>query len=211
MSAAESAYIVLEEKIVLTQLKPGKLYSEKELVEASGFGRTPVREALQRLQIEGLVQIRQRLGVQITEVDADVQLKLLEIRRPLQNFIAEYAAIRATEKDRSGIREFARNLEISGHRDASSKAQALKAVRAAHDLIISACHNEFAMKTMRIVQSMSRRFWVYHIRPSDFREAAALHARLLVNIADGDANASIDSSNALIDYLENFARQTKEW
>ena len=211
LSAAETAFQKLEELIVLAELKPGQLYSEKELVQVVGYGRTPVREALQRLQIEGLVRIRQRRGIQITEVDADVQLQLLEVRRPLQNFAAEYAAIRATDQDRAAIRKFAHTLELSSRNDASSKAQALDAVRQAHDLIISACHNEFARNAMRIVQGMSRRFWVYHIKPSDYRKAATLHADLLANIADGNVEASVDASNALVDYLEGFARKTKEW
>ncbi|MBG10075.1 MAG: GntR family transcriptional regulator, partial [Gammaproteobacteria bacterium] len=51
-SDAESTFQKLEEMIVLTELKPGVMYSEKELAEVVGFGRTPVREALQRLEIE---------------------------------------------------------------------------------------------------------------------------------------------------------------
>ncbi len=64
---------------------------------------------------------------------------------------------------------------------------------------------------MRIVQSVSRRFWVYHIKPDDFKEAAKLHANLLNKIAEGDTEASVQASQALMDYLEEFARNTKSW
>ena len=110
LSDAEATFQKLEEMIVLTELKPGVMYSEKELAEVVGFGRTPVREALQRLEIEGLVAIKQRRGIQITEVNADVQLRLLEIRRPLQNFAAEYAAIRGTDEDRRIMQTFGEEL-----------------------------------------------------------------------------------------------------
>ena len=211
LSAAEQAYRELEELIVLTDLNPGQLYSEKELESASGFGRTPVREALQRLQTEGLVEIKQRRGIQITAIDADIQLQLLEVRRPLQNFIAEYAAQNSNEQDRSKIRALATELKSFSKNGVPTKAQALSAIRNAHDAIVSACHNVFATKTMRIVQSVSRRFWVYHIKPDDFKEAAKLHSNLLNKIAEGDTEASVQASQALMDYLEEFARNTKSW
>lgn len=211
LSDAEATFRKLEEMIVLTELKPGVMYSEKELAEVVGFGRTPVREALQRLEFEGLVAIKQRRGIQITEVEPDVQLRLLEIRRPLQNFAAEYAAIRATEEDRQTMRTFGEELLEASKAPPASRPQALSAVRTAHDLVVEACHNEFSKKTMRVVQGLSRRFWIFHMKKEDFNIAAELHARLLLDVANGDTTAAIAASNALVDYLEEFARQTKEW
>lgn len=211
LSDAEETFRKLEELIVLTDLKPGVMYSEKELAEMVGFGRTPVREALQRLEIEGLVKIWQRRGIQITEVDADVQIRLLEVRRSLQNFAAEYAALRATDEDRAQLRKFGETLILSSQSSPTSKADALSDVRYAHDLVVAACHNEFVQKTMRNVQSLSRRFWIFHMKKEDFNIAADLHARLLISVADGDSKVAVAASNALIDYLENFARDTKEW
>ncbi len=211
LSDAEATFQKLEEMIVLTELKPGVMYSEKELAEVVGFGRTPVREALQRLEIEGLVAIKQRRGIQITEVDADVQLRLLEIRRPLQNFAAEYAAIRGTDEDRRIMQTFGEELLEASKAPPASRSQALSAVRTAHDLVVDACHNEFAQKTMRVVQGLSRRFWIFHMKREDFNIAAELHARLLLDVANGEAVAAVAASNALVDYLEAFARESKEW
>ncbi len=211
LSDAEATFRKLEELIVLTELKPGVMYSEKELSALVGYGRTPVREALHRLEIEGLVEIKQRKGVLVSGVDADVQLRLLEIRRPLQNFAAEYAAIRADEADRARMREFSEELVTASKAPPASKAQALWAVRRAHDLVVEACHNEFARKTLRIVQGLSRRFWIFHMRREDFNRAAELHASLLSEVAKGDASAAVGASNALVDYLEAFARRTRVW
>jgi len=211
LSDADETYQKLEELIVLTELKPGVMYSEKELAALVGFGRTPVREALQRLEIEGLVAIRQRKGIQITEIDPDQQLELLKIRRPLQNFAAEYAAVRATKEDREIMNAFANALQEVSDTTPTSRAQALTAVRRAHDLVVEACHNEFALKTMRIVQGVSRRFWIFHMAREDFNIAAKLHAQLLLEVANGDSTAAIEASNALVDYLETFAERTKEW
>lgn len=211
ISDAELTFQKLEELIVLTELKPGVMYSEKELADLVGFGRTPVREALQRLAIEGLVVIKQRKGIQITEVDPDVQIQLLEIRRPLQNFAAEYAAKRASKSDRLAMNRFAAELEKATAKAPATRAQALAAVRKAHDLVVQACHNEFALKTLRIVQGLSRRFWIFHMKREDFFPAADLHARLLREVAQGDVKKAINASNALVDYLEDFARDKKVW
>lgn len=210
-TVADKTYEKLEELIVHTELKPGVMYTEKELSELVGFGRTPVREALQRLAIEGLVTIKQRRGIQITDVDADTQFRLLEIRRPIQNFTAEYAARRATEEDRRQLNSFADELDAALVGGPATRAQALAMVRRAHDLVVSASHNEFVVKTLRIVQGLSRRFWIYHMKREDFIPAAKLHARLLREVAKGDVDGAIAASNALIDYLEGFARQTIRW
>jgi DNA-binding GntR family transcriptional regulator len=211
LSDAKITFQKLEEMIVLAELKPGVMYSEKELSEAVGFGRTPVREALQRLAYEGLVDIKQRRGIQITPVDPDVQLRLLEIRRPLQNFAAEYAAIRATDEDRQAMKRFSEELWETSKAPPASRSQALSFIRTAHDLVIEACHNEFSKKTMRVVQGLSRRFWIFHMKKEDFNIAIKLHAQLLLDVANKDTVAAIAASNALVDYLENFARETKEW
>ena len=211
LSAAEQAYLQLENKIVLLELNPGQLYSEKELVEIVGIGRTPVREALQRLQIEGLVNIQQRRGIQITQVDANEQLALLQMRRPMQNFVVEHAALHAIDADREQLGQLAEKLVQAGSQGVPNKAMALDLVREAHELMLRACHNEFAIKTMRIVQGVSRRFWVYHLKPTDFNEAAQLHGQLLQSIAAGSTSKALNYSNLLIDYLETFAKRTTSW
>lgn len=211
ISDAEATYRRLEELIVLTELKPGVMYSERALSELVGFGRTPVREALQRLAIEGLVQAQQRRGIQITEADPEAQLRLLEIRRPLQNFAAEYAARRASEEDRERMRVFSGELGVMGETSRGSRAEALYAVRRAHDLMVEACHNEFALKTLRIVQGLSRRFWIFYMHREDFGVAMGLHRDLLREVADGDVGGAIGASDALVDYLELFARERRDW
>ena len=55
---------------------------------------------------------------------------------------------------------------------------------------------------MRVVQGLSRRFWIFHMKREDFNIAAELHARLLLDLANGEAVAAVAASNALVDYLE---------
>ena len=211
LSSADKTYQKLEEMIVLTELKPGVMYTEKELSELLKVGRTPVREALQRLSLEGLVNIIQRRGVQIAEVDAAIQLQLLEVRRVIQNLASVTAAQRATDNDRQAMLTFARELEVSIEEGIPSRAHALLNVSTAFDLVMKASHNPYVDKTLGIVRGVSRRFWIYHLRRNDYAQGAQYYARLLRAVAGGDADDATAASNALIDYLETFARETVDW
>src|SRR5258708_9067329 len=86
-SLTELAYAHLEELIVTLKLAPGRVVSEGELSVLTGIGRTPIREALQRLARERLVSILPRRGIIVTEINVGSQLKLLEVRRELERLI----------------------------------------------------------------------------------------------------------------------------
>src|SRR3990170_3225564 len=84
----EQAYYRLEEMIVTLELAPGAILSEQALSSELGIGRTPVREALQRLSREGLVVVLPRKAIIVTETDPKRQLLVLEVRRELERLLA---------------------------------------------------------------------------------------------------------------------------
>src|SRR5580698_7581353 len=84
VTLTERAWRALEEEIVTLRIPPGSVVSEAGLSARLGLGRTPVREALQRLANEGLVQILPRRGIIVTEIDVAAQLRLLEVRREIE-------------------------------------------------------------------------------------------------------------------------------
>src|SRR4029079_11997900 len=94
------------ERIVTLQLLPGTVLSEQALALRLKIGRTPIREALQRLARDGLVVIMPRRGIMVSEINLKLQLRLLEVRRELERLMASLAAERATTAER---REFAEN------------------------------------------------------------------------------------------------------
>ena len=100
-SLTDRAYADLEEMIVTLQLAPGSAVSELELASYLGIGRTPIREALQRLARERLVTIVPRRGIFVSEINVTSQLRLLEVRRELERLIARSAARRATDVERT--------------------------------------------------------------------------------------------------------------
>src|ERR1700749_2613530 len=100
----EKAYRALEEEIVTLRIPPGTVVSEAILSRRLGLGRTPVREALQRLAREWLVVIMPRRGIMVSEIDPVRHLRLLEARREIERFLARSAAKRATSVQRAQFR-----------------------------------------------------------------------------------------------------------
>ena len=76
-SLTDQAYQELEERIVTLQLQPGEVLSETALSEQLGIGRTPIREALQRLAREGLILILPRKGILVSEINPSKQFLVL--------------------------------------------------------------------------------------------------------------------------------------
>jgi DNA-binding GntR family transcriptional regulator len=110
-SLTEQAYRVLEEEIVTLRLKPGSILSEHSLSATTKFGRTPIREALQRLAREGLITILPRKGILVSDINPRNQLLLLEVRRELERLLSRTGAERATAMQRAGFQGIARGMD----------------------------------------------------------------------------------------------------
>jgi DNA-binding GntR family transcriptional regulator len=207
-SQTDLAYERLSEAIIGLDLKPGALYTEAQLAEFVGLGRTPVREALHRLIREELVSTRRNRGIQVTPIDVIRQLQLLDVRRALERLLAERACAQATEQER---REMLRLADVTEASAADNDIKAFLAVnRDVQDLKARAAHNEILQSTMDLFFGLSRRFWVaYSPRiPESLQTASRLHARVLRAIAVADRDAAASSTNELLDFLEEFTRRT---
>lgn len=204
-SLTDQAYRRLEELIVTLQLAPGQLLSEPELVRDLGIGRTPVREALQRLAHEGLVVILPRRGMLVSEINHTRQLALLELRREVERLIARRAAQRATAAERVAFSELADNLEDTAENN--DDVAFMRFDLQFNRLTVDACRNEFAARTMHLIQGLARRFWYQHYQKAlDLSRCARLHAAVARAIADGNEDAAAAASDALIDYMAEFTR-----
>ena len=116
-SLTDQAYRRLEELIVTLQLAPGSVVSESALSKRLGIGRTPIREALQRLARERLVVVLPRRGIMVSDINVSTQLRLLEARRELERLIARRAARRASDAERQRFREIADGMTEAAHKD----------------------------------------------------------------------------------------------
>ncbi len=204
-SLTERAYRILEEEIAMLRLAPGAEVSEAVLSRHCGLGRTPVREALQRLSREGLVKVLPRQGIIVTEIDVARQLRLLAVRREIERLLARAASRLASPAQRKHFADIADGMEAAaiGNDDGSF----MRLDRAFNLLLLEAGQNEFAAGAMTLMNGLSRRFWYMHYREvADLARAARLHAAIARAIADGEADIAAQASDRLVDYIEEFAR-----
>ena len=205
----ERAYTEIEELIVTLQLEPGEAVSEHMLAERLGIGRTPIREALQRLARERLVTILPRRGVVVSSIDVRSQLRLLEVRRELERLVARGAARRASAEERGRFTELARQFERAA-RTGDDKTF-MRVDREFNELCLAAVRNEFAAGAMGLMNSLSRRFWFHHYKQAaDMPETAKLHADIARAIAAADEKGAAAALDRLLDNIEAFTRATVE-
>jgi DNA-binding GntR family transcriptional regulator len=203
----ERAYQELEERIVTLQLKPGEFISEYALAHDLKIGRTPIREALQRLSREDLVTILPRKGILVSETDPRKQLLVLEVRRELERLVSRLAAQRATEQQRRQFSTIAADMDRAAK--TNDDIMFMRLDRELNRLITAATQNDYAARAMRFLQGHSRRFWYLHYKQAaDLPLCARLHADQARAVAAGDGKAAAAASDRLNDYVVSFTRAT---
>lgn len=203
----QEAYRRLEEMIVTLELAPGTLVSESILSRQLGIGTTPIREALQSLAREYLVDIIPRRGVVVTTIDIRRQFEVLETRRELDRLLSSAAARRSSAIERKG---FVENLERTRRAIAANDVREFLRLDAElNQLLSKAARNATAAALASTLHTVSRRFWFYHHNPQTaLVEIGPLHADLVEAIASGDPALAGAASNRLNDYLVQFANAT---
>lgn len=203
----ERAYIRLEELIVTLRLAPGTAVTEAQLSEMLGIGRTPIREALQRLAAQRLVRILPRRGIVVSEIDVKAQLRLIEVRRELERLICSKAARRASDEERKRFAEIAKAFRLCA-KD-GDEDRFMRMDREFNELCLAAARNEFAAGAMNLMNSLARRFWFLHYRQAaDLPLTAKLHADVAQAIAAGEEEAAGKASEKLLDTILEFTKAT---
>ena len=206
-SLTEKAYREIEERIVTLQYEPGQVLSESFLVEQHNIGRTPIREALQRLALEDLVAVMPRRGIRVTEINVARQLALLEVRREIERLVARGSAVRARPEQQARFKSLAGDLKRSA--ELKDDIMFMRLDREFNRLCTASCRNDYAARMMQLIEGLSRRFWYQHYREVlDLPRCALLHHDVARAIAERDSDAAASASDALIDYIEEFTRAT---
>ncbi|GAB3580782.1 GntR family transcriptional regulator [Calidifontibacter terrae] len=205
-SKAAAAYRQIERMITFQQLAPGMLVSESLLMERTGLGRTPVREALQRLARNRMVEIHPSKGVLIPSTSVEAELRMLELRRVLEGLAVRLACARATSDVRARIEAMIHSLQDT----AFTLETYADSVKQTHDLIVEAAGNDYLSDAIAPLQGLSRRFWIAHVidRDAEISTGSGLHRRILTAIRDQEPDAAEAASHALNDYLVDFSYAT---
>jgi DNA-binding GntR family transcriptional regulator len=201
-SFAEQAYDILEEMIVTLVLPPGATLTESMLIEQTGLGRTPMREALQRLSDVGLIDIIPRQGTRVTDINVADQLLLLEVRRELERLIATSAAARRTPEQASLLSEMAQQMRHAATTD--DYLLFLRVDRAFNQCVAESSANRHLVKAIAPIHALARRFWYKYYRPYDLPIAAIGHAEIMEAIVAADPASAGAASDRLLDYVVSF-------
>ncbi len=144
-SLGEVVYAQLRQRVVDGQLRPGVRVRESELATSLGVSRTPVREALGRLQSEGLLTYQARGGAVIAELTPQRVLELYSVREILEGAAARFAAQYASDEEIRLLREL-----LDQQRSAGSDSAALaKLNRTFHEIIYRMAHNHYLLDILQ--------------------------------------------------------------
>ena len=203
--AADVAYDAIETMVATMALAPGSAVVEADIAAAIQLGRTPVREALLRMVSIGLITQQPRRGLQVSNIDVADHLDVIQTRRVLERLLAACAARRATAPQRQAIVQCAQQmLEAAqhGHLDGYMLAD-----HALDQVVHQASQNASAVKCVAPLVVRCRRFWYAYQHESEMTEDARAHLQLAEGIATGDEARAVAGADALMDYLERFARR----
>ena len=199
-SLAEQAYQVLEEKLVTLTLPPGKQLSEGQLMEMTGFGRTPLREAVLRLAQQEFFLIMPRKGLVVTPVNRAGMVLIIEARKPIERVIVYRAALNAMDSQRSEIAAIARKLTISH----DSFEDFLKLDQELGNLLDKCAGNPYASAAISPMRGHCRRFWYHHRHQTQLSDAISAHSKMARLVARREYNGAQKASDGVIAVLERL-------
>jgi len=186
MSLGEKAHHEIRRMIVRLDLPPGAIVREEDLQAALGIGRTPIREALQRLAREQFLTVIPRRGMLVSNLEVADLPVLYETRSMLEPYAARLACARGTAKHWAAM---AATIERS-HRKGVSDTDLLDIDRACHETIWDAAGNRMLRDTLDVLYAQCDRLWhLYLSDVADMAHAVEEHAAILeaLRARDGDA------------------------
>lgn len=187
--AAAKAYRSLERLIVTLELAPSSFLTEGALIDRLGLGRTPVREAVQRLAWEGLLEVLPRAGIKVAPLNAADWLRVLDARRGVEIVLARSAARFVTPDTATRFHDAA--LAMQQAVVAMDVFAFLEADKALDEVLAAASDNPFAARLAAPLQTHSRRFWFRFKAGIGLAESAERHVALIrVILARDEAGAA---------------------
>ncbi len=201
MNASERAYRSIKEQILSGSLTPGAWLREGELGSTIGVSRTPVREALRRLGVEGYVRFEPNRGAFVTESSARELREMLELRSTIEPFAARLAAERITPEHICRLQELASEMEAAGGDPDRTSMDAITALNTEfHNLVALAADNRRLIDIRNTIGYLSKTFRTFdRYTPAKLQRSFQHHRELIeaLQAHDGRWAASVMSSHVL--------------
>lgn len=182
--ARELVYEQLREWIIEGELEPGELVRDQELAKTLGVSRTPVREALRRLEDEGLIETAKHRWTRVAPVRAEQAEDIYGVVKTLEEYALTLAHGRLTETDFCDMEQA--NLEMAEAVQRRDAAAALRADNALHQVWIGRAGNQELARILLETKHKIRRMELLHFDSSDAALSVAEHHRLVEALRTGD-------------------------
>jgi len=190
----------LREAIISGTLRPGERLMEIQLAEEMGVSRTPVREAIRKLELEGLVVIAARRGAYVSDISIKDISNVFEIRAALEGLAASLAAERISEKE---LDEMERVLALASGEEAGDVEELIRRDNQFHTLIYQASRNERLVNILSNLQEQVDRFRAISLAtPGRGREAMAEHQKIAEAIAGRNAEEALSLGQQHVENAE---------
>ncbi len=188
-SLRAKAYNEIKRRIITLEYRPGEYLNEALISSQLGIGRTPVHQALDRLMLEGMIEVIPRKGVIVRPVSLDEFLQLTEVRLVNEPYCARLAAERASEED---LAELAAVLARTEDRMAVRDIEGMMLLdREFHSTIARAAGNRVLAEILLTLHERSLRFWFISLSDAHHhRRVYAEHQAVYEAIRNRDAAAA---------------------
>lgn len=199
----EMVYEELKIQILTGQIVPGTRMMEVDLAEEMGVSRTPIREAIRKLEKEGLVTIEPRRGAYASMISTQDMVEILEVRQDLEGLAAYFAATRMSPVEMEELKEIA-----DKYNDAVKSGNMKELIRydtQFHRLIVDSCNNKILVNMVEQLQELVLRFrYIYYDNFKRGEEMPREHQEIIDAIASGDADRARAAADVHIDRLKQL-------
>jgi len=152
----------LREAIIIGELRPGERLMEVQLADKMGVSRTPVREAIRKLELEGLVDMIPRKGAHVAELSVKDIMDVLEVRASLDGLATALAAERITDDELKELKHI--NIQFSQYIDKENLNGSIKKDAEFHDIIYRASRNDKLITILNNLREQVQRFRVIYLK-----------------------------------------------
>jgi DNA-binding GntR family transcriptional regulator len=205
-SLTEKAYRILMQRIVTLDLAPGSLLTEGRLMQEMKIGRTPIREAVQRLIAEGLVVHLHHRGMLVADILAAEVQEIHEFRANIEGFAARLAAARMTQSQIEEIQQIHADMDRSM---ADMDAETFVAQdRRFHELLAKGAQNRYAERVLLRIYNLHLRLWYFLFRKQGgLRETVHEHQEVIEALVRRNPD---EAELAMRAYVMRRARQLRD-
>ena len=180
----------LRQAILRGELKPGERLMEIQLANKLGVSRTPIREAIRKLELEGLVLMIPRNGAEVAEITEKSLRDVLEVRRALEELAVELVCEKITDEQIQDLKGAAEDFKASlKEGDITRIAEADVKF---HDVIYMATDNQKLIQLLNNLREQMYRYRVEYLKRSDFHQQLIdEHEEIIETIENGQKERAV--------------------